>query len=346
MPKQTINIALSSDNNGVEMMLVAIFSIMKNHSPKEFNIHAFIIQSGFSEENLQKITQLEKSFSNLKINHLMVDKNKLSKLKLPSSQSWISQQAYYRYLLPNLLKEESKILYLDIDILCRGKLGQLYNTDISKHYIAAVPDSYIERGYGRWKGFKKAVGLREDETYVNSGLLLMNLEKIRKDGKVQKFLYNAGENRANLLSEEYDYFVDQTIANITFKDSIKTLSSKWNTMVHDYQHIEEDPRLLHFAGMHKPFTYRDTHPTVIRYMDDYLDIYIECMASVNRRNGKENNLMLKKRLKDVYHQARVTGEFETLNHSLARTIDDIQSSRSWKLTGPLRKLGRRIKRRS
>lgn len=342
MPKQTINIAFSSDNNGVEMMLVAIFSIMKNHLPEDFNIHIFIVQSDLHKESLQKIARLEKNFSNLKIKQLTVDKSKFSKFKLPSSQNWISQQAYYRYILPDLLQNESKILYLDIDILCCGKLGRLYSTDISKYYVAAVPDSYIESGYGRWKGFKRAVGLRESETYINSGVLLMNLGKMRKDNKVHEFLENAGQNRHNLLNKEHDYFVDQTIANLTFKDFIKVLPYKWNTIVHDYEHIGQTPKLLHFAGVHKPFTYADTHPAVIRYMDKYLDLYVECMAVVSKV-GEENNLMIKKRLKDIYQQARTYGELEASNHSLSRTISDIHNSRSWKLTRPLRRLGRLAK---
>lgn len=346
MSKQTMNIAFSSDDNGVEMMLVAIFSIMKNHQPDDFDIKIFIMQSGLSEESLRKIDRLEESFSNLTIKHLIVKKAQFSKLELPNSQWWISQQAYYRYILPDLLPQDSKVLYLDIDILCCGDIEKLYSTNISKHYLVAIPDYFIESGYGRWSGFKSAVGLKKSDTYINSGVLLMNLKKMRQDNKVQEFLHNAGKNRHNLISKEHDYFVDQTIANLTFQGAIKALSYEWNAMVHNYNHIKEAPKLLHFAGSHKPFTYIDTSPAVIRCMDEYLDVYVECMAAIHEGGGQENSQMLKKRLKGLYKQiATQQNELENLNH-VSMKVDDIYSSYSWRVTKPLRKITSFIRKKT
>jgi len=332
-----MNIAFSSDDNGVEMMLVAIFSIMKNHQPENFDIKIFIMQSGLSEESLCKIDRLEESFSNLTLKHLIVKKAQFSKLELPNSQWWISQQAYYRYILPDLLPKDSKVLYLDIDMLCCGDIGLLYSTNISSYYFAAIPDYFIESGYGRWSGFKSAVGLKKSDTYINSGVLLMNLEKIRQDNKVQEFLYNAGKNRHNLISKEHDYFVDQTIANLTFQTAIKVLSYEWNAMIHNYSHIKKAPKLLHFAGSHKPFTYTDTNPEVTECMDKYLDTYIECMATIHGV-GREDNQMLKKRMKDLSGQITAQqAELENLKR-ISTKIDDVYSSYSWRVTKPLRKL--------
>lgn len=69
-----------------------------------------------------------------------------------------------------------KILYLDTDVLCRAPFDDMYDTDISSVEIAGVPDRY-----GKW--FFGNV-LRHD--YFNSGVLLMNMKKIRESGLLGK----------------------------------------------------------------------------------------------------------------------------------------------------------------
>ena len=64
-----------------------------------------------------------------------------------------------------------KLLYLDNDVLCRGDISELYNTDISDYEIAGVPDRY-----GKWL-FEGGALTR---SYLNSGVLLMNMKKIHE----------------------------------------------------------------------------------------------------------------------------------------------------------------------
>lgn len=65
-----------------------------------------------------------------------------------------------------------KVLYLDTDVLCRADCSALWQTDITDVEIAGVPDRY-----GKW--FFGNV-LRHD--YLNSGVLLMNMRRIRESG--------------------------------------------------------------------------------------------------------------------------------------------------------------------
>lgn len=65
-----------------------------------------------------------------------------------------------------------KILYLDADVLCRRDFSAFYHSDISNVEIIGVLDRY-----GKW--FFGNI-LKHD--YLNSGVLLMNMESIRKSG--------------------------------------------------------------------------------------------------------------------------------------------------------------------
>jgi len=82
-----------------------------------------------------------------------------------------------RLFADEVLELPDKILYLDNDVVCRKSCGEFYHQDISDFEFAGVLDYY-----GRWF-FRKNI-LRSD--YMNSGVLLMNLQMIRKTGLLQK----------------------------------------------------------------------------------------------------------------------------------------------------------------
>ena len=65
-----------------------------------------------------------------------------------------------------------KLLYLDIDMMINGDLSELYNIDIEDYEYAAVKEKY---------GSKL---IRPD--YINAGMLLLNMKKIKETGLLEK----------------------------------------------------------------------------------------------------------------------------------------------------------------
>lgn len=72
-------------------------------------------------------------------------------------------------MIPNI---PDKLLYLDIDIMVNGDILNLYNTDIEQYEYAAVKEKY---------GSKL---IKSD--YINAGMLLMNIKKIKETGLLEK----------------------------------------------------------------------------------------------------------------------------------------------------------------
>lgn len=330
-----VDIAYSTDDYGVEMLITSIFSIMTNNQGSKINIH--IIESGLSRKNRAKIDRLHNNFKGLTINYLKVNPTEFKHFRL--SQSWITQQAYYRYLLPNLLLEKTKVLYLDIDILCRSNINELWRVDLKNNYVAAAPSYFIESNKEPFIGYKRAIGMKRNEHYFNSGVLLINLEKMRIDGMVEKFLFNAHENRRAIIKENDDIFVDQTVANLTFRSGVHLLSYKWNALVHNHQQTHRQaPVLLHFAGGHKPFNYADQHPVIVQYMDEYTDYYVKSMGVVNRDDmPADNNRMLIRKILNLHD---LVSQKHNEIVDLRSENESIQSSVSWRITKPLRRLNR------
>lgn len=65
-----------------------------------------------------------------------------------------------------------KLLYLDIDMMAAKDIAELYNTNIEEYEYAAVKEKY---------GSKI---IRPD--YINAGMLLLNLNKIKETGLLEK----------------------------------------------------------------------------------------------------------------------------------------------------------------
>ena len=79
-------------------------------------------------------------------------------------------------LLADLIPQiPDKILYLDIDMMANKDIAELYNVDISNYEYAAVKEKY------------GSVFIWPD--YINAGMLLLNIKKIKETGLLEKARY-------------------------------------------------------------------------------------------------------------------------------------------------------------
>ena len=91
-------------------------------------------------------------------------------------------------LLADLVPDmPDKLLYLDIDMMANGNISELYNTDITEYEYAAVKEKY------------GSVFIWPD--YINAGMLLLNMKKIKETGLLEK--------ARNLLKRRKLLFADQ-----------------------------------------------------------------------------------------------------------------------------------------
>lgn len=70
-----------------------------------------------------------------------------------------------------------RVLYLDYDVICRRDFADYYHRDMTGQELVGTLDHY-----GRW--FFRRQPFKMD--YLNSGVLLLNLEEIRKTGLFEK----------------------------------------------------------------------------------------------------------------------------------------------------------------
>lgn len=129
-----------------------------------------------------------------------------------------TEAASYRLLLPDILPECDKVIYIDCDVVVRNNLAELYRSiDLGNNYLAAVFEAPLDFQTERFR----SIGCNPME-YINSGFLIMNLELMRRDRMVEKFLE---ASRADYLE-----FPDQDVLNQLCKDRISGLPPYYNSI--------------------------------------------------------------------------------------------------------------------
>lgn len=127
-----------------------------------------------------------------------------------------SEAASFRLLLPELLPEYDKVLYVDCDIIIRQNVSRLYNeTELGDNYLGAVFEAPIENQAERFK----ALGCNP-RTYFNSGFLLMNLAVMRAE--------NVSRRLMDACRVDWLEFPDQDALNQVCQGRVLTLSPLYN----------------------------------------------------------------------------------------------------------------------
>lgn len=211
----TMDIAFSTDDNYVKHLSACIASILCN-AGKCDHFNFYILNSGLKEANKQKLLKLKK-IKNFNMSFLEVNQQDFNICPLTNNKH-ITITAYYRFLIPKLLKELPKVLYLDCDIIVKNSLRAFFNTDITDKYAAVVSD--IAPIVDNLKVKEKL----EVTKYFNSGVILLNINEMNKDNIVDKLF----ENTIKLSNENKITWEDQCVLNYTLKDKLKFVPQKYN----------------------------------------------------------------------------------------------------------------------
>lgn len=167
-----INVAIAISDSFMMPAQVMLHSLCRQSSRP---IKLILLYNSLSEENRAELQSIMERFGGSYCD-ILIDESYFENASLDNNPLY-SIEIYYRILLP-YITDLSKILWLDADIIVNGDIAELYDKDISGQYLAAITDSVEENG-GR-EEIKKAMQMTE-RTYFNSGVLLLNNQKIREE---------------------------------------------------------------------------------------------------------------------------------------------------------------------
>ena len=252
-----INIVIASDENYAPHTAALIASIFTNSAAKNINI--YLLADNFSDDTKNKFASLERRFSG---NICVTDGN----IENFFISDHLSKAAYLRLKIPKLLPESvKKTIYLDADLLVKSDISELFNMDIKNKPIAAAPDLGIMTSKRSMAEKINSIGIKKDDAYFNSGVMIMDLVKWREN--------NYTENLLKLVGTHSFRHHDQDALNMIFRNNWYALPLEFNVIPpifelpltvlfskyrNDAIQAIKDAKIIHYAGGHKPWHYKQT----------------------------------------------------------------------------------------
>ena len=267
-------VAFASNDWYAEHLAVAIYSLLKNLS-KDYFVEIVVLDWWISGENKKLIENVCKEFWKWSVNFITMDRKKFG--NLPTTR--LSQETYYRLDLPDLLPNDKKIIYLDVDIIVNGDISELIEIDLWDNVIWAVReittinyyiDDYNLTSKNWW-------------LFLNCGILVLNLEKMRQMHFKEEF-YNCMNKYIKKLT-----FHDQDIFNIILENKWLSLHPKFNALPflrtthnwkilwytkEEFNEAKKKPIIIHYASK-KPRNNTCSHPLEYLYHQYREEIWLE-----------------------------------------------------------------------
>ena len=176
-----INLMFCGNSKVFDGMIISLLSIVK-YTNEPLNVFVLTMDLRNVDENYAPIEDKHIEI----LENIIKEKNSESKITLIDTTDLIKKEVlssvnkkthYTPYIFIRLFSDKikelpDKILYLDCDIVCYKDIKEIFDIDIEEYDIGVVRD-YIGR---------KVI----NKKYINSGVLLINLKKVREDGSFEK----------------------------------------------------------------------------------------------------------------------------------------------------------------
>ena len=230
-----ISLSFCVNDAYAQHLAVVMASVLVNNPDSRFVFH--VLHRDISKESQARVKELECMYPHCEVRFHKIDASCFDRFPIPVDLEHVTQEMYYRYILPNVLNTEDRTIYSDVDVLCVGDLRPLWGIDLNGNLVAAVSEGEA----GEFK--KRLIGLTDNIPYFYSGLLVMDLAALRAGLYPQKLMENTLRLANKLI------WPDQDVINITMHGRILQLSSEWDGINVCYSPFRKGIVIWHFPGM-------------------------------------------------------------------------------------------------
>lgn len=248
-----IHIAMATDRNYLVFVSIVITSLLDNFNREDRLTLHLLLNGSVVPDDLAPLRELQKR-RDFALQEHFIDKERFIK-------DWGTDTAIlYRCELPNICPDLDRIIYLDCDLVVLDDIAKLWDLDLKDNVLAGVSDR---------AGRKTPAASRVPENeYVNSGVLVMDLQKMRAVDAVKQMAHLFSTKRENFL------FIDQDLLNHFFRGRIMLFPPQWNIFNSLFRHLPLEntysneelaeafrhPGIAHFSDRYKPWLFfRSVH---------------------------------------------------------------------------------------
>lgn len=321
-----LNVVFIADENFALPTYVAVYSLIRNKS-KITAVDLFVMSVRMSTESVAAIKSLQRSDVSITIIDVPED---YSQFSIQKEGFHVSTAAIVKFQLPTLLSELEKVLYIDGDVIVNGDLSRLYDVQLDGLYAAVVKD--IKPTHRYKPSILEKLKIKSHRYYFNSGMMLLNLQKIREDLISDALL----EYRRSGIN----YFMDQDALNVVFGDKVEYVSYEHNLLttlpeefsireivdeygacnnISSFLELRDSAAIIHFASKRKPWKH---------FVDN--DFYIWNRYYISSRAFEQDNFQLggiplKSSINDIVvsvttYPARIDTVHQTLESIITQTF--------------------------
>ena len=273
--KESIEILVTIDQNYIKPLEVMMYSLRLNNMTEEF--HVWLIYDNINQHALNKLKKFGLKIG-IQVSTLTMNKN----IKFPDSLLNLHdypKEMYFRLLSSKILPADlHRIIYLDPDILVINSIVPLWELDLEGKMFAAS----VHEGLTDIMSSINNIRLGTSTGYFNSGIMLMDLDQMRKKIKITEITQAIEEHHDTLI------LPDQDILNYLYgEDILKIPETRWNYDARAFsvyltrstgeintEWVMKNTSILHFCGKPKPWQ-KEKHSR-------FKSLYLNYLQMVNR----------------------------------------------------------------
>jgi lipopolysaccharide biosynthesis glycosyltransferase len=237
-----INVFVSVDENYLKRAYTTLFSLKEKTNE---DVHAYLLNCSLSDEKQNEYNSQIKKYGMTP--HIIQISQSLFK-ELPTGFHY-TMEMYSRmiapFLLPNTL---DRALWLDADIIVLKDISDFYYRDFKDKKMIACSEWCCNMECILSQ--KEKLGIAEEHVYFNSGMLLLNLEKLRNDISADEIL-----RITHSLSDKLVY-PDQDVLNYIYQGAILYENADLYNCQNPRKEVQSNIVILHCVGKAKPWKLR------------------------------------------------------------------------------------------
>lgn len=257
-----IRVATATDRRYLPYAAAMARSLAVHRDPATSRVELTVLCTGVSAGDRRK---LESVADGVTVRWFSIDADQYRRWGLTPDPQVLAPQ-YFRCQLARVYPPDTdRVIYIDADTLVLTDLTPLWRWPLAGAPVAAAGDlmSVIKDAISHWQ----ELGLDGDAPYFNSGVMVIDLDRWRREKIGDRVLHRCQLDRHRLLIRDRWPQYDQYGFNVVLQHRWTRLPERWN---HFPERPCADPGIVHFLGDTKPGAPR-TRPEFTRLFHEFVD---------------------------------------------------------------------------
>lgn len=266
------HVVFNGNDNYAPHIATSLVSLLRYNR----NLHIHIVANGITAESEQKIRTLFIGRSDCILEFHQINDQQIKALIKLRTKDQVDFTFFGPLLLTEILSDKiKKVVALDADTIVCANIDELF--EIKVELVGGVIDT-LEKFH------RQAVGMTDEDHYINTGCLVINLANWRRDNVLQQMVDYVIAQKGNVPH------LDQQVVNAVLKEKLTVLPPKWNVLTpmflfsskkitsfyelkHYYSDTElveaiQQPRIIHYTPgiVGRPWMKNCQHPRTTDYL--------------------------------------------------------------------------------